>query len=415
MLVADIIPLRQRPKYYSFTQVAWALGTITGPLIGGAIAEYTTWRMLFYINFPFCAIGLVTIPWIMRVGTREKHSLRQRLLRIDWTGNLLFIAGTTTFLIGLTWAGHQYPWSSYQTLVPLVVGVVVVCCSLVWEIYFAKAPFIRRTMLRSRPLMTTYACTLVAGLLLYAHLYYAALFMMSVQARSPIMTGVSVLPIFIGLMPASGLVGAAVSRWGTWKWSIWVGWMVNTLGAGILILLHQDTAVVAWIFIFFTLGLGQGMLISAHNFAVQAIAEIQDVAWASAIFTFTRSVGLCLGVAIGGTVLQTRLQHTLEIRGLPVSIADDAEAFIFELIAMPQGDPTRVAITAAYAESFTFLFQILTGISGAAMLLCFTITGNHSLDKDLPSVDTQSEELMEPGRVTESAGVQEDKAEQGRA
>ncbi|KAH9988712.1 major facilitator superfamily domain-containing protein [Xylariaceae sp. FL0662B] len=247
VIITDIVPLRQRPKYYAFTQISWGLGTVVGPLIGGAIAEYSDWRVLFYINFPFCAIGLATSPFIKKVGERGEDTMMSMLMRVDWTGNALFMAGTTSFLIGITWAGQQYDWNSYQVLVPLCLGIAILCLSILWEVYAARAPFIRRTMLRSRPLMTAYACTLIAGFLLYAHLYYVAPFMMSVQGRTALMTGVSVLPIFVGFMPSSGLVGAAISHWGRWKWSLWLGWAINTLGAGLFILLDKNTAVVAWI------------------------------------------------------------------------------------------------------------------------------------------------------------------------
>lgn len=183
-------------------------------------------------------------------------------------------------------------------------------------------------------------------------------------------------------------MGAVVQRWGKWKWSLWLGWAINTLGAGLFLLLDKDTPVVAWVFIFLACGFGQGALISAHNIGVQAIADPDDVAWASALFTFMRSVGLCLGVALGGTVLQTQLRRELEERGLPLEIAEHAESFIFELVKMPADSPGRVAIVDAFSESFRFLFIILLAISGATLLLSFTVRGFDSIHK------TDSEGLM---------------------
>ena len=50
VIFADIVPLRQRPKYFSIVLAAWALGSVLGPLIGGLFVEHATWAWCFYIN-----------------------------------------------------------------------------------------------------------------------------------------------------------------------------------------------------------------------------------------------------------------------------------------------------------------------------------------------------------------------------
>jgi MFS family permease len=50
VIFADIIPLRQRPKYFAIVQAAWAIGTVIGPLVGGLFVDHSTWRWCFYIN-----------------------------------------------------------------------------------------------------------------------------------------------------------------------------------------------------------------------------------------------------------------------------------------------------------------------------------------------------------------------------
>ena len=71
VIFADIVPLRQRPKYFSIVLAAWALGSVLGPLIGGLFVEHVIWAWCFYINvrrlpclplLPYAAESLLTRP-----------------------------------------------------------------------------------------------------------------------------------------------------------------------------------------------------------------------------------------------------------------------------------------------------------------------------------------------------------------
>ncbi|KAF7552996.1 hypothetical protein G7Z17_g3946 [Cylindrodendrum hubeiense] len=381
IIITDMVPLQQRPKYFGVSLVSVSAGMIAGPLIGGAIAQEATWRLLFYINFPFCAIGLATAPWVIRLGPRQPLRLKKLRTEIDWIGLVLFLASTTVFLIAITWAGHDYAWNSYETLCPLLLGTAGIVATVIWESRYAKTPFIRREMLYSRPLMTVYGCTLLQGLLMYAHVLYLALWLIGIKGRTPLMTGVALLPIFGGMIVASISIGFAVSRIGHWKWAVWLGWGIQTLAAGLLILLDPETTTAEWAIIFVVLGLGQGALLISHNLAVQGIARPADVAYATALFAFTRSVGFCLGLAVGDAILENKLSLLLNDAGLPASIAENAESYVFKFFEDQEGDALRSQVLSLFGEAATFLFQVMTGISGGGLLLSLTIRGDFSLRK----------------------------------
>ncbi|KAH8756039.1 hypothetical protein F5883DRAFT_570058, partial [Diaporthe sp. PMI_573] len=65
VIFTDIVPLRHRPKWYGFVLGAWALGNCLGPVLGGVLAEKTTWRWIFHIMFPFCALGLLLVITVL--------------------------------------------------------------------------------------------------------------------------------------------------------------------------------------------------------------------------------------------------------------------------------------------------------------------------------------------------------------
>lgn len=105
IILSDIIPLRQRSKYVGLVQVINSLAINLGPVIGAALIK-VTWRWLFYINFPFCGIGLAVIPFLLRYVSAEQ-TFYDKLGQIDWVGCGLFIVGSTMFLIGLSWGGNE--------------------------------------------------------------------------------------------------------------------------------------------------------------------------------------------------------------------------------------------------------------------------------------------------------------------
>ncbi|PMD46831.1 MFS general substrate transporter [Hyaloscypha variabilis F] len=420
VIITDVVPLRQRARYYAITQVSLVGGMIAGPLIGGAVAQYSsTWRWLFYINFPFCVAGLVTAPWMIRVDEDHTPALQRSNIRtvfggIDWVGFGMFIASTVSFLIAITWGGHDYAWSAYQTLLPLLLGLAGIAVTMVWEFKYTKQPFIRPDMLRSRSLLTAYVCTCLQGLLLYAHIFYLALYLIGMQGKSPLLAGVYLLPIFGGLILASGSTGFALTHFGVWHWAVWIGWAINTLASGILMLLVADTSTAAEVFIFLTLGLGQGVLLISHNLAVQAIATEADVAYATTFYAFMRSVGFCLGIAIGGTIFENRLSILLRDTSLPPSYAQNIETYILEFVNQDSSGGVDAAIKeqvlVAFGKSLTFFFQIMTGISALGFLISLTITGHHSLDQKRMAPDEMTTNRASRGASEEEGTARPDAA-----
>jgi MFS family permease len=102
VIITDIVTLRERGKWFSLISLHWAIGSVTGPVIGGAFAENTNWRWIFWLNIPFCIIAFVAITVCLRL-TSKVGSIFERLKMYDWFGSFLFISSLTGFLIPLTW------------------------------------------------------------------------------------------------------------------------------------------------------------------------------------------------------------------------------------------------------------------------------------------------------------------------
>lgn len=103
-----------------------------------------------------------------------KTSLKEKLLRVDWLGGFLFISSLTTFLVGLSWAGVEFAWSEYRTLVPLILGVAGIGASLIWERFGAREPFLKKSLFFEVSAIAAYICALVQGLVVSASDIYSS-------------------------------------------------------------------------------------------------------------------------------------------------------------------------------------------------------------------------------------------------
>lgn len=155
IVITDLVPLRFRGNFFSLIAAMWAIGSVSGPVIGGAFSEEVSWRWIFWLNLPFVGIGAPMIILFLNLHF-QRSTLAKKLARIDWVGTLLFISSTTGFLIPVTWGGVNFAWRSWHTLVPLLTCGIGLIVFVIWEEYFASDPLIRMRIFKNRTAAATY-------------------------------------------------------------------------------------------------------------------------------------------------------------------------------------------------------------------------------------------------------------------
>ncbi|KAK2686134.1 hypothetical protein QWA68_015092 [Fusarium oxysporum] len=390
IVITDIVPLDQRPKYLSIISAVFGRGGILGPLAGGLIVQYTTWRWLFYINFPFCGIALVVVPLFVRSNLQTPGRLLFGIKRIDWTGGLIFIAGSSTFLVGLTWAGVNYPWSSYQAWLPILLGGLAVVGSLLYERPVPSEPFLRLSVFYSPHASIVFALTLIQGLLLYMQLYYLPFYFQVAKGATTVLSGIYLMAVDIILFPIAVTCGILMTKFGTFTWAIQIGFISMTLASGLFLLANQNLNMVKHLFIFLVVGVAHGFLIGSLNVATQAISQAQDLVFAISMWSFLRWFGSCLGVAVGGAVFNNVLLHSLVSRGVDQAefISQNSESFGLIVKALPDGDE-KTTFVWAYLDGFRGIFYLMLALSSLSMLLSFYLK-NHDLKTGKRVTDSRS-------------------------
>ncbi|PYH42865.1 MDR family MFS transporter [Aspergillus saccharolyticus JOP 1030-1] len=372
IIIADYIPLKARGRYLGMLSAVWAVGSVIGPVIGGCFAEKSTWRWIFYINFPFIGIGAALLLVFFPRASASCHprDWRAKLREIDLVGMVLFAASTSSFLIPLSWGGVMYRWSSWHTLLPLCLGVGGLLAFGGYEYRWARQPVIPPTIFRDRSTSIALGSFFCLGFLLWCGLYYLSLYYQIVKGYTPIVTGVALFPATLTIAPVAAVTGFAIAATGRIRWAIWAGWILATVGFGLLCLLQVETPIPGWVFIEMVSGIGLGMVVLGAALAVQTSSPPELVPLAISLATFFRSFGQCVGVAIGGVIFQNRATALLARHPHLRAIAQRYRQDPFGLIpALERADAaTRGEVRSVYADSLRTIWAMGCALSGVALM-----------------------------------------------
>ena len=146
------------------SQGAWAIGTCTGPIVGGALATSSRWRWIFYGMLPLAGVGLISVPLMVRLQGRSS-SLQAQVRRVDFIGGFLFIPSAALFLVAISRGGVQVPWSSSWTVGPLVGGGLGLVITASWEKFAAPHPFLPPSVFHHKSAYCIYAAAFAQGVL----------------------------------------------------------------------------------------------------------------------------------------------------------------------------------------------------------------------------------------------------------
>ena len=202
-------------------------------------------------------------------------------------------------------------------------------------------------------------------------LYYEA-----VQGYSPIIAGVALFPDTFTVAPLAVVTGISITITGHYRWAVWSGWAITVLGVGLSILLKVDTSIPAWIFLTMVSGIGLGILFPSMQFSLQAATTNKDMGFAVAMFSFFRTFGQAIGVAIGGVIFQNQMEKKLraypQFASQANELAKDAAALVQVIKATPEGQD-KLDLRTAYIDSVRVIFIVLCALASVALVSSFFI------------------------------------------
>lgn len=333
--VALIISPRERGKYMGVVGGIMALGTIGGPLLGGLLTDVWGWRSNFFVGVPFAILALVLLQFTLHLPKPQRGTK----VSIDYFGIVLLAVGVSTLLIWVSMGGNQFDWDSGTSIALIVTAAVAIAAFIVVE-FFVKEPIVPMTLFRNRTFTLSVIASIAIGVSMFATSVFLAQYFQLARGATPTESGLMTIPMIIGQMGASIIIGQLVSRFGKWKSWMVIGSILATIGVSLMATLRYDTPFTLVAVYMFVLGAGLGMVMQNLTLIVQNDTAPQQLGAASSNVNFFRTIAGTIGVTVMGSLLSTSVADFMKdgLKGFVPTTPDEISA----LERLGSGDVPKV-------------------------------------------------------------------------
>src|SRR4051812_6664284 len=291
--------LKTRAKWFGVVSGAAGLGSAAGPLIGGLITSYVSWRASLLLQ-------VVVVLYIAVLARRiDDPPLPNKRPALDLLGAVLSAAGLFFVVFGILQTS-TYGWGLSRVWLYVALGVVVLAG------YFlhaaarerrGRAPLVSPRLFRNRTSNLGLVTQNVQWLVLQGVFFVISVYLQQERGYSAIQTGLTLVPATIGILLSSAMAQRMASRHPQ-RLLIRAGFTVTIVGIVLLLLLARaDSANAAFWPGLFLMGFGVGTMLTASVNVVQSAWPEEVQGDISGVSRSVSNLGSSLGVAIAGSVI----------------------------------------------------------------------------------------------------------------
>ncbi len=306
-MLTSIFPPERRGAAFGVWGGVAGLAAIAGPTLGGFIVTSWGWRWIFYVNLPIGVLALIATFLIvpdLRPG---------RMHRLDYFGVITSSLALFAIVFGLV-EGQRFEWGTIRgwLTIPevLVAGVVLLAIFVLWE-RAQEEPLIPLSLFKNRNFSLMNGISILVAFGMLGLFLPFVIYLQSVLGMSAFQAGLAVAPMTLTSMFVAPVAGRLSDRIGG-KYILMSGLLL--FGVGMTLLDWRAAVDSTWRTFLIPLiisGLGMGQVFAPLATVAMRNVRPQDAGGASGVLNTSRQLGMVMGGAVVGAILQNRLATAL--------------------------------------------------------------------------------------------------------
>jgi EmrB/QacA subfamily drug resistance transporter len=304
-IITNTFPPERRGAAFGIWGAVAGVATIAGPTLGGLLVTAFDWRWIFFVNLPFGILVLILTPIIIpNVVPGRRH-------RLDIPGVLLASAALLAICYGLV-EGQKYNWGTITGFIsiPLILGLgvlLLVAFLLVQRMTQGQEPLVPFALFRDRNYAVTNWVSGVLAIGMMGIFLPLTIYLQSVLGFSALKAGLALAPASLVSLFVAPVAGRLTDKIGG-KYILMSGLVLFAIGIGwIGLIAKPDSNWPVFVAPLLVTGLGMGCIFAPLVTTAMRNVKPQLAGAASGVLNTVRQVGLVIGTAAVGALLQNRL------------------------------------------------------------------------------------------------------------
>lgn len=294
-IIVRTFPSAQLGRALGINSTSWVIGSIVGPVAGGALVSTLGWRSIFFVTVPFAVIGMIGALVVL------PGSARQDRQKTDWGGMLTFGLGLVGLLVAMT-EGEAWGWVSGRIITLFAVAVILFISFARLEAR-APQPLFDLKLLRHRHYTAGLGVTLTYSIGYFATTFLLTIYLQGALHMSPLDAGLMLIPLSAPQLIMGPLGGMIADKAGPARLVI-LGIILLAIGGLALGNLGTTLRTTAIVIPLLIMSVANGLAWPALTKAVMSSAPREATGSASGMFYTFRNVGMALSLTLALVVAE---------------------------------------------------------------------------------------------------------------